>query len=201
VNLVASPTGHDAPYCALPEALWPELEQRLTAEQRQVLRPLVSLAGTLFPNLSFLQAAGHTAEEWGGPPGESVSFLTLRQWQPRGPDQMEAWSWLLLDKTAPAAWQMLSRACYARTFGLAGTFEQDDLENWTQITAGVRGPMAQRLWLQYNLGLDVPPATDWPGPGVAYYGRPAAFDRNELNFYQRWLQFVTDAPGPASARD
>jgi phenylpropionate dioxygenase-like ring-hydroxylating dioxygenase large terminal subunit len=193
-NLVGSPTGRDEPYFALPPALWPDLERRLTPEQRQVMQPLVSLAGTIFPNLSFLEAAGHTASEWGGPAGEAGSFLTLRQWQPRGPDRMEAWTWLFLDKTAPEAWQAMSRECYQRVFGVAGTFEQDDLENWKQITAGVRGPTARRLDLQYGMGLDVAPAPDWPGPGVAYYGRPAMFDRNELNFYQRWLALVSDGP-------
>ncbi len=189
-SLVSSPSGTtEAPFFGLPKELWPELERHLDAEQRHVLEPLIVAAGNVFPNLSFLDTAGHTPEEWGGPPWP-VSFLTLRQWQPKGPDRMEALSWLFIDKNTPAEWRAASRECYERVFGVGGTFEQDDLENWASITEGVGGDWARELWLQYRMGLDLQPTDDWRGPGACYTASPPFFDILERLFYQEWQRLL-----------
>ncbi|HLQ36017.1 MAG TPA: aromatic ring-hydroxylating dioxygenase subunit alpha [Chloroflexota bacterium] len=184
------PTVTDKPYLALPRELWPEIEQHLTPHQVEVLKSAMIAVGTVFPNTSFLNTSSHTSAEWGGPEGQAISFLTLRQWQPKGPDKMEVLSWLFVEKNAPESWKETSRQCYQRVFGMAGVFEQDDMENWAQITQAVSGPMASQLDLHYEMGLQATPLSDWAGPGVAYRFQPPFVDLNERVFYGRWQQLM-----------
>ncbi|HLQ36008.1 MAG TPA: aromatic ring-hydroxylating dioxygenase subunit alpha [Chloroflexota bacterium] len=179
------------PYLALPEELLPQLRSNLSRDQLEILKPLEILVGNVFPNLSFLNTAGHTPPEWGGPDGQSVSFLTIRQWQPLGPERIEVWSWLLVDKAASAQWQEYSRECYLRVFGPGGVFEQDDLANWRAVTQSLHGRMSRKLSLYYDMGLDVSPTEDWPGPGSAYAKLRGPVDVNERAFYARWLELMT----------
>jgi PAH dioxygenase large subunit len=185
-----SQAGADLRYLALPPELWPEIERCLQPPQAEVLRSAQLLAGNVFPNLSFLNTASHVSGEWGGPDDLPISFLTFRQWQPRGPDKMEVWSWLYMDQSAPEWWKDASRTCYQRVFGMGGTFEQDDLENWAEINEGLRGPLGQRLWLHYGMGMDDQPAADWIGPGVAYPHQHTLGEINERTFYEEWARVV-----------
>ncbi len=120
-----------------------------------------------------------------------MSFLTIRQWQPLGPERIEVWSWLLVDKAASAQWQEYSRECYLRVFGPGGVFEQDDLANWRAVTQSLHGRMSRKLSLYYDMGLDVSPTEDWPGPGSAYAKLRGPVDVNERAFYARWLELMT----------
>ncbi len=185
------PTGvEDKPYARLPKEIWPEIEEHLTKGQAEFLSTLAIVVGNVFPNCSFLQTSSHTPAEWGGDPdGPPISFLTLRQWQPRGPDQMEIFSWQLLDRNAPQEWKDTARACFAREFGMAGVFEQDDMENWTEITSTLKSPIANRLTLQYRMGLKMDEGQSWPGPGTAYL-KHSFEELNERIFYARWNRLM-----------
>jgi phenylpropionate dioxygenase-like ring-hydroxylating dioxygenase large terminal subunit len=201
--IVAAPHGHLASlvnwhegttcgeYLGLPPELWPEIESRLGRDQLAVMKPLRVIAGNAFPNLSFLETASTEMEEWAGEDFPAMSFLTIRQWQPRGPDRMEIWSWQLMDRNTPERWRQASQACYQREFGMAGVFEQDDVENWAGISDGLRGPAARRLALQYRMGLNAPPPTTWPGPGLAYVDPPLG-ELNERLFYRHWEELIAD---------
>ena len=115
-----------------------------------------------------------------------VSFLNIRQWQPRGPHQTEIWSWLLAEKEAPDWWKDASRVTFVRTHGLAGTFDVDDLDVWTTITQANRGAIARKQDFNYDMGVHRLPDDGWPGPGTVY-----AADYNEANqraFYRTWLR-------------
>ena len=59
---------------------------------------------------------------------------TLRVWHPRGPD-----------KVAPPEVKRAFRLSGVRGFSPAGTFEQDDMDNWQECTQTCRGIMARRL--------------------------------------------------------
>jgi hypothetical protein len=122
-----------------------------------------------------------------------MSFLTMRQWQPKGPDKMEALTWLLMDRNVPDEWKADSRECYERVFGVAGMFEQDDVENWVQGTRGVSSPRARQLWLQYRMGLNLEPSSSWFGPGEGY-SRPPYNDALERLFYERWSELIAPSP-------
>ncbi|HEY3306360.1 MAG TPA: Rieske 2Fe-2S domain-containing protein [Candidatus Binatia bacterium] len=177
-------------YLGLPQSLWPELERQLSPEQFKLMESLQVIVGNFFPNLSFLNTSSHLPEELAGSDEATASFLTLRQWQPKGPQKMEVWSWCFVDKNAPAWWKEASRQCYLRSFGMAGMFEQDDMENWGEITQALRGSMARRLDLQYKMGLEATPAPAWPGPGTAYLQRPTFLEVNERHFYRRWQELI-----------
>jgi len=177
-------------YLGLPESLLPEFRRNLSPEQFALLERVQTSAGTLFPNLSYLNSSSHAPGEWGAPNGAEVSFLTLRQWQPMGPGKMEMWSWGLVEKNAPAEWKELTKLCYQRTFGAGGLFEQDDLENWAEITRGTRGPVSADLWLHYNMGPEPVPATDWPGPNRAFATDRSLSEINERTFYRRWQELL-----------
>jgi len=200
-NLVNWPPGTPCgEYLALPQELWPELERHLSDEQLGVMKTLRVIAGNAFPNLSFLETASTEMEEWAGQCDyPAMSFLTIRQWQPRGVDRMEVWSWQLMDRNAPEPWKQASQACFQREFGMAGVFEQDDVENWAGISQGLRGPAARRLALQYRMGLDVSPPTPWPGPGLAYVDPPLS-ELSERLFYGYWQKAILQDEAPGAMR-
>jgi PAH dioxygenase large subunit len=173
-----SPLPHDL---ALPPELVELMEQQLTEEQRRTLSHITVLHGNVFPNLSFVDGL-----LWAGEGMPVVSFLNVRQWQPRGPHQTEIWSWLLVEKEAPDWWKDASRITFVRTHGLAGTFDVDDLEVWTTITQANRGAIARRQDFNYDMGVHRLPDDEWAGPGTVY-----AADYNEANqraFYRTWLR-------------
>jgi PAH dioxygenase large subunit len=189
------------PYLALPEEVWPEIKRNLSPDQVSEMEPLQLTAGTVFPNLSFLNTASHTSGEWGGPDGEPISFLTLRQWQPRGPEKMEMWSWGFVDTTAPKRWQENSATCYHRVFGMAGIFEQDDIENWAEINNGLRGPAAQNLTLHYGMAMEHEPSPEWRGPGTAYLFQHTLTEINERVMYARWQEMMDRDDGRPTTDD
>jgi hypothetical protein len=180
-------------YLALPEELWPRLSAHLTPDHLRLMESLLIVVGNIFPNLSFLCSGQHTPAEWGGEQNSLVSFLTLRLWQPKGPDKMEICSWCFVDKGAPDWWKQASHESYLRTFGMAGQFEQDDMENWGEVTLALRSPAARRIWLQYQMGLDAPPK-ERPVPGLEDLRRGTLSDDGERAFYDYWHRLMQEKP-------
>jgi phenylpropionate dioxygenase-like ring-hydroxylating dioxygenase large terminal subunit len=175
------------PYLGLPQELWPHFERTLTEEQRRVLARTGTIHGTVFPNLSLLNTTTITTEE--GVP--RVPFLTLRLWIPRGPHRMEILSWFLVEKEGPEWYREASRKNYERTFGLTGTFEEDDADIWVSLTRANRGAFARKHhMLNYEMGLyrEPRPKEEWPGPGRAYWGDYC--EANQRTFWSRWLQLM-----------
>jgi nitrite reductase/ring-hydroxylating ferredoxin subunit len=125
-------------------------------------------AGTVFPNFSLL-----------GTP-------TIRVWHPRGPDRTEVWAWCFVDKAAPADIKEAQRLNYLRTFGMSGTFEQDDGENWNMCTWSTQGHISAKQVMHYGMGTgketyreDVP---GWLGPKVN--------EIQQRGFYRRWSELM-----------
>lgn len=166
-----------------PELL-PSFERSLDAAQVSILKQLANMPGTVFPNLSFLISSLRFK-------GEVVSHTTMRLWLPKGPDRMEVLSWLLIERGAPERWRELSRQAYIVTFGTSGMFEQDDTENWTDITDNCRGPIADRLSFIYDAGRERPRVYDFPGPGEVYEGKFS--EANARAFYRHWLNLLLGA--------
>jgi 3-phenylpropionate/trans-cinnamate dioxygenase alpha subunit len=111
----------------------PEMEQRL-GPRLGLIKPIV---GTVFPNFSMLRPTSRT----------------FRVWHPRGPDKTEVWAWVYVDKVAPPEVKAAIRLAGARVFGPAGTFEQDDMDNWQECTRTCRGVVSRRLALNTQMGL------------------------------------------------
>ena len=117
-------------------------DERHREEVRQRLGPRIDfitpIVGTVFPNFSLLRST-------------SQSF---RVWHPRGPDQIEVWSWGDVDKAASKEEKAAYRLAVARGFSPSGTFEQDDMDNWQECTNSARGVVSRRLPLNIQMGVD-----------------------------------------------
>jgi hypothetical protein len=176
----------------LPDNIIESLKRRLTPEQVTIFRPAAFIHGTVFPNLSIGNFL--FSKDGASPP---TSYLTLRLWHPVGPGQMEIWSFLLVERDAPAEFKSESYQTYVRTFGTSGTFEQDDAENWRSITHVMRGQFAKRLQLNYQMGRGLyEPDKDWPGPGEAL---PMDYaEANQRNLFEYWMELMSAESMPAA---
>jgi phenylpropionate dioxygenase-like ring-hydroxylating dioxygenase large terminal subunit len=175
----------------------PEMVERM----RQVWSPeqqsMVGEAGfmpsasTLFPNLSIVQNWPQVDAD-----GLVVPFISVRLWLPLGPDSTEVLSWFVVDRAAPGWFQKASYRAYLMCFGSSGMFEQDDVENWTSITAMARGRLSSTILLDCTMGLtgpggDEPAPIEWPGPGRAYLGFS---EHSQRDFLKRWADYCSGAP-------
>lgn len=95
-----------------------------------------SIVENVFPNLS-LNSGRHM----------------IRVWHPRGPGATEMWSFCVVDKDAPQEVKDALRLHLTQTFGPAGNFEQDDVNNWQHCTETARGVVARRYPQNIQAGL------------------------------------------------
>jgi phenylpropionate dioxygenase-like ring-hydroxylating dioxygenase large terminal subunit len=164
-----------------PPELRPEYEQNLSRDQLGLLDELKNFHGNVFPNLSFLIPTAIKFE------GHLIWHTTLRQWQPRGPERIEVYSWCLVEKRAPEWWKKYALQSYIQTFGVSGMFEQDDTENWENQTKTMSAllPRDGDVTLNYQMGFGRQPLDDFPGPGEVYEGKFS--EANARAFYRTWL--------------
>lgn len=189
--LIGAPPGTELPpfWGYPPEAIERARTSLPSQEQFDVAYETRIMLSTVFPNLSIHNPIRRPDHRYEG----NVPMMTWRVWNPRGPGQIEIFSWFLVERDMPEEFKELSRLSYLRSFGISGTFEQDDAEIWTHIArnAGTRSGRGHAV--NYQMGGDVEVDTDWPGPGVA---QPVNFtDANLRNFYARWLALMTDEGG------
>nr|ABG02223.1 dioxygenase large alpha subunit [Mycolicibacterium pallens] len=154
---------------------------------KDLMRRSSFIHGTVFPNLSFINVT--LAQDHMSPP---TPFITFRVWHPLSHDRMEILSWFLVERDAPEWLRDASQASYVNNFGPGGVFEQDDAEAWKAITESVQGPFAGEGLLNYEMGMDLTPLTDWPGPGEAL---PSGYaEQNQRRFWGRWLEYMGQPP-------
>jgi 3-phenylpropionate/trans-cinnamate dioxygenase alpha subunit len=143
-----------------------EIENRLGFTRARQVSPS---AGTVFPNLS-------------------VHWLTrtIRVWHPRGPDKMEIWSWAIVDKAAPPEIKDAMRFVSQYRFSPTGVFEQDDMDNWVQVTGAARSVIARRYPANYQMNLVEEPT------GIALRGHLSSrwSDSNQLSLYMHWAKML-----------
>jgi phenylpropionate dioxygenase-like ring-hydroxylating dioxygenase large terminal subunit len=143
-----------------------EIENRLGTMRAQQIAPS---AGTVFPNLS-------------------VHWLTrtIRLWQPRGPAKMEIWSWAVVDKAASAKIKDTMRFVSQYRFSPTGVFEQDDMDNWIQVTAAAKSLIGQRYPANYQMrGDNSSIEIDLPGRVKSRFS-----DNNQLSLYMHWAKML-----------
>lgn len=162
-----------------------EFAQRLSESQLTVLNQMKNAHGSVFPNLSFLVSLLKLK-------GKPVSFTTLRLWQPIDAQRTQVWSWLLMERNAPAEWKELSQQAYTLTFGPSGIFEQDDTENWTDISRNVQHSWVSDLGVEFNYEMGVQRKLDnqFEGPGEVYDGKFS--EVNGRAFYREWLKSISN---------
>jgi phenylpropionate dioxygenase-like ring-hydroxylating dioxygenase large terminal subunit len=149
-----------------PDELVRMFRDTLPAAQRDLVfdTPCWPTRTHVFPNFSMLNAGAYVAE------GQVAPFLNIRVWRPLGPQRVEVWSWVLVEKSAPEWFKRASERAYVLTFGPTGTEEQDDVENFTGIVRALSGSGSRRLRQVVSMGKDLGPEhthVDWPGPGQA----------------------------------
>ncbi|SHL06411.1 phthalate 3,4-dioxygenase, alpha subunit [Pseudonocardia thermophila] len=172
-------------YVGYPDVMIDKMLREWSPAQRAVIGEdgfMVS-AASVFPNLSFVHNWPKVGES-----DDVLPFISLRQWQPVGPDETEVLSWFAVDKEAPEEFKALSYKAYLMCFGSSGMFEQDDVENWVSLTSTAAGTMARRLLLNSRMGLladDEPVVAplEWSGAGTAYVGYG---EYNQRALLARW---------------
>ncbi len=148
------------------DSIRPEMEAHLGYERAHTLGVVHA---SVFPNMSFLGAG------------------TMRVWHPKGPEKMEIWAWVFVDKEAPQEIKDEVRKESQFNFSAAGMFEQDDGENWNQCTTSSRGYIARQYPFNYQMGVGHDELMeDFPGRK----GKGFA-ETNQRGFYQRWREMLT----------
>jgi 3-phenylpropionate/trans-cinnamate dioxygenase alpha subunit len=112
----------------------------------------------------------------------------MRLYHPVGPGRMEMWSWCLVPKDASAEYKEAAYQAYTLAFGQAGTFEQDDFENWTKVTKMTGSTLARDVEFPYIQGLEREPLSDFPGPGYAV--EPYVTEDNFRNLWSTWARYM-----------
>ena len=145
-----------------------ETESRLGPVRAGMMSPV---HGTVFPNFSFLHGSH-----------------TIRIWHPKGPDKFEVWAWCIVDQQAPPEVKEAIRLHYLRRFNPAGTWEQDDSDNWIQATETSRGVGARRVPANYQMGLGHERTQEELRGVVGDFFS----ENNQRNFYKRWSDLLAE---------
>jgi 3-phenylpropionate/trans-cinnamate dioxygenase alpha subunit len=176
------------PFAGFPPEIVESMHRTLSPEQLSVFRDVRTAVGTVFPNVSLL------IQPFSRIPGQpGVRFCTLRLWHPRGAGKLEMLSWCLVPKDASQAYKDEAYQAYTLAFGAAGVFEQDDFENWTNVTRQAGSSLVRDLYFPYQMGLDLVPEEAFPGPGVAV--RPYVTETNFRNLWGTWMNYLLTPPG------
>jgi phenylpropionate dioxygenase-like ring-hydroxylating dioxygenase large terminal subunit len=181
----APPRAPLPPFWGYPDDMLARAERSYpTRQQFEVARQTRIMLGTIFPNFSAHNPIRRPHHHYPG----HVPMLTFRVWNPVGPGRIEIFSWFLVERDAPEQFKQDSAWSYLRSFGVSGTFEQDDTEIWTLITRNAGTLLGRRTRINYQMGGELAVDANWPGPGVAH---PATFsDASLRNFYARWLEML-----------
>ena len=114
-------------------------------------------------------------------------ILGFRLALPRGPLKTEFWHFVLLDREAPEELKRVIRIGSQANNGAAGLFEQDDVDNWRQVTEASTSRLVRQIPQDLSMGVGhAGPHPDYPGVVSERY----ISENNQRLFYQRWEQFM-----------
>jgi 3-phenylpropionate/trans-cinnamate dioxygenase alpha subunit len=99
---------------------------------------------------------------------------------------MEVWSWAVVDKAAPPKIKDVMRFVSQYRFSPSGVFEQDDMDNWIQVTGAAKSLIGRRHPANYQMHGNEPPVEiDLPGTIKSRFS-----DNNQLNMYMHWAKMM-----------
>jgi phenylpropionate dioxygenase-like ring-hydroxylating dioxygenase large terminal subunit len=131
---------------------------------------VISLVGTIFPNMSF----------------HGYQPRTILVAHPRGVQRTEMWRVYFVDRGTPEPVKDFLRRYYIRYSGPGGMTEQDDMENWNYASAASEGLISRRYPYHYKAGLGT------GGPHELIPGHvataPRGTEQNPRNFYDQWAR-------------
>lgn len=146
-------------------ACGPEAERRLGPIRSRVQM----FAGTVFPNLSLVPL-----------------FSSIRVVHPRGPNEVEIWSWCIVERDAPPSVKNALLKAYMELLGPSGLVEQDDSEIWEACAAGSRIAVLQDRPYNYQMGLG---KEIWhEGLGCTISDRMS--ETAQRGFYRHWTRLM-----------
>ncbi len=148
----------------------------LKPDQLRVLHHLRVAVGNIFPNLSFIETQAGVGEK----------ALIIRQWHPVSGSEMEILSWVLAEKESSDTYKANVLSSGFHNFGVAGVFEQDDMELWVSATSAADNAIARQYPYSFHTGLPQlnKPVPDYEGPGRAY--RPVLAEVIQFEFMRHW---------------
>ncbi|MCV9994830.1 aromatic ring-hydroxylating dioxygenase subunit alpha [Paeniglutamicibacter sp. ZC-3] len=187
-----SPNGHGAGFPTHPKSRfdaqavhehydYDALRERLG--DAAVEGPMTTGHATVFPSFSYLPVNG-----------------SIRIWHPKGPNKIEVWAWILVDKSMPEDVKDAQRLYNLRTFGPSGIFEADDGENWSEIQAVSGGFVTNSVPLNFQMGIGSEREDGvYPGQTSELYSDAAG-----RSFYRHWAELMNtpawhERPAPAPA--
>lgn len=129
------------------------------------------IAGTVFPNLSFNLILG---------------IPNLRVWMPKGPYEMEVWTWGLVDAGVSDAVKAQMYRGFQSRFGVSGLVEQDDGDQWQEVSAAAKGYVGRNEWNYIGMGLGHE-FIDETMPGELGL---LISESNARAFYRRWRDLI-----------
>ncbi len=155
----------------------------ITSSQREMLRNLRVIVGTIFPNLSFIETQV----------GPAQKAVIMRQWNPISGTEMEVLSWVLAEREASAEYKADVLRKGIHNFGAAGVFEQDDVELWASATLASNNPIAARYPYSFHTALPYlhNAEADSKWPGRVY--RPADTEVAQFEFMRQWSRLMNVA--------
>jgi hypothetical protein len=99
---------------------------------------------------------------------------------------MEVWSWAIVDKAAPPKIKDVMRFVSQYRFSPTGVFEQDDMDNWVQVTGAARSVIGRRFPANYQMGVSEEiTETSLPGRLSSRWS-----DSNQLSLYMHWAKVL-----------
>lgn len=170
-----------------PEDRWPEITERLSAQQVDMFAHSTVIHGLIFPNLAFL----HTPRAGGFDPGDpDAAMVQFRLFNPMAADETDELCWLVTPADYPADWQESAFKTMQRQHGATAFFESDDLENFRRMLQVNRGSVTRDLVpANFDLAHEHAPFEPWfDGPGNI-----VGSDLSEVNqrwYYQRYLDLM-----------
>lgn len=190
-NCVAKP-GHGAALRLMPE----------TTDPATIAWGLEGPAAFLGPpdTMDYLLSIQASAAERIGPIGARIKGLTygvfpnfnflwsnsvIRVSHPRGPNQVEYWSWWMVPSDAPDHIKQALRSNYNTLFGPGGMLEQEDSEAWMQQYKGSNIDYMEDKPLYYGLGLGEEQSDHPELPGMIGSAYNEHYARQ---YYIRWRE-------------
>jgi phenylpropionate dioxygenase-like ring-hydroxylating dioxygenase large terminal subunit len=113
--------------------------------------------------------------------------LGFRLALPRGPFKTEFWHFGFYEKDATPERIKEATTGSARGTGIAGLNEQDDMDNWKQVTLAGMTPKARSILQNLSMGMGHNGAqTGFPGDLAESF----ISENNQRHFYLRWQEFM-----------
>ncbi len=177
--------GHGIGVDIIPEDLSPGERGGFDEEVNEYLR---SIAGEMTERLGEMRPRLFPIHGLVFPTLGMVPILnSIRVIHPKGPNEIELWSYCMVDRDAPKRVKEILVQRSVSAFGPAGSFEQDDSANWTGVTRNTAGYQARKHRLNLSMGLGHEGEVD----GLRGEVGLTASDINQRGFYLRWVQEMT----------